>query len=770
MDQLDDIVREFLVESYENLDQLSHDLVALEVVPDDRDRLSSIFRTIHTIKGTSGFLAFPKLEHVTHVGENLLVQLRDGALRLDSDIATGLLSMVDAVRSILGRIESVGSEGDDEFESLIATLEQLRTGQAPENAAPATPESLSVLTTVNPSGEHADWIGQIEVRAAAAAGVSDDTNASAAVPFTAGSHTEQSTRTSRAESLIDPHEHEHEVTAAVQERGPSVADSTVRIDVDLLDKLMNLVGELVLVRNQILQFSKNVDDPGIAAASQRLNLITSELQEGVMKTRMQPIRNAWNKLPRVVRDLSQACHKQVQVRMEGADTELDKTILEAIRDPLTHIVRNSVDHGIESPEARVAAGKPAEGTLWLRSFHEGGQVNIEIEDDGGGINVERVRAKAVERGLITREQADNLTEREALQLILLPGFSTAETVTNVSGRGVGMDVVKTNVEKIGGTLDIQSCRGIGTTLRIKIPLTLAIVPALIVEASDERYAIPQVSLVELVRLEGERARKGIEQIYDSPVYRLRGKLLPLIHIDQVLGPRDAWSPGADDVINIVVLRADGHEFGLIVDAVRDTEEIVVKPLGKLLKGIEAYAGATIMGDGRVAVILDVLGLARYARVISKESEHRSIESDSDAAVLSNDTESVLVCGVGDNRRIAMPISLVSRLEEIPASAVEYSDRQELVQYRGGLLPLIRLGDYFGIPRDVGDSAAAALQVVVHAAHDRTYGLVVDRVIDAVETRLQVSRMTVRPGMTGATVIDGRVTDLIDLATIIQSCN
>ncbi|MCA9059942.1 MAG: chemotaxis protein CheA, partial [Planctomycetaceae bacterium] len=412
-------------------------------------------------------------------------------------------------------------------------------------------------------------------------------------------------------------------------------------------------------------------------------------QEGVMKTRMQPIRNAWSKLPRVVRDLAQSCGKHVQVLMEGADTELDKTILEAIKDPLTHIVRNSVDHGIESSADRVAAGKPAEGTLLLRAYHEGGQVNIEIVDDGGGISVDRVRAKAVEKGLVTQEQAEEMSDREAVQLILLPGFSTAAKVTNVSGRGVGMDVVKTNVEKIGGTLDIQTTPGQGTTLRIKIPLTLAIVPALIVSCDGGRYCIPQVSLLELVRLERNRAEREIEILHTVPVYRLRGQLLPLVYLNHVFGT-DSGSDDSpqSDAVNIVVLQAEDRQFGLVVDTINDTQEIVVKPLGQHLKNLSVYAGATIMGDGTVALILDVIGIAQQSHVLTEHARRQLIDANKKEADQHSRMESYLVVAPDNDSRAAIPLSTVSRLEEIQVSDIENVGHQQVVQYRGQIMPLV----------------------------------------------------------------------------------
>ena len=458
----------------------------------------------------------------------------------------------------------------------------------------------------------------------------------------------------------------------------------------LLDKLMNLVGELVLARNQILQFNAVQKDTAFLSTSQRLNLITTELQEGVMKTRMQPIGNVWSRFPRVVRDLAMACGKEVRIEMEGKETDLDKTIIEAIKDPLTHLVRNSVDHGIEPPELRRQRGKPAEGRLFLRAFHEGGQVNIEIADDGAGIEPEKLKHKALERGLINQEQAARMGEREALNLIFLPGFSTAAKVSNISGRGVGMDVVKTNIEKIGGTVDLHSQLGRGTTIKIKIPLTLAIIPALVVTSGGDRYAIPQVSLLELVRLDGEQVRKGIEHIHGAPVYRLRGHLLPLVYLNRQLGVESRRADEADEAVNIVVLQAGERHFGLVVDGINDTEEIVVKPLGKQLKGVSVFAGATIMGDGQVALILDVLGTAQSAGVISETRDQGLAGVTARTQQQGDQWQTLLLVGLGREGRAAIPLSLVARLEEIPLEQVERGAEQEVVQYRGQILPLIRL--------------------------------------------------------------------------------
>jgi two-component system chemotaxis sensor kinase CheA len=456
--------------------------------------------------------------------------------------------------------------------------------------------------------------------------------------------------------------------------------------------------------------------------------------------------------------------------MEGTETELDKTIIEAIKDPLTHIVRNSADHGIEPPAVRLAQGKSAEGCLRLRAFHEGGQVNIEISDDGAGINPEKVKAKALSKGMITAEQAARMCDREIANLVFLPGFSTAEKVTNVSGRGVGMDVVKTNIEKIGGTVDIQSWQGAGTTLKIKIPLTLAIIPALVVTTGNERYAIPQVSLLELVRLDGEQARAGIENINGAPVYRLRGNLLPLVYLNKVLdlcgrrgGGQSAFA--GSEATNIVVVQADGRPFGLMVESINDTEEIVVKPLGKQLKGLTVFAGATIMGDGRVSLILDVMGLAQRGRVVS-EVRDRGLAEKARTVASGNELQTLLLFAVNEGgSRMAVPLGDVARLEEISRKMVERAGTQEVVQYRGQILPLINLGEALGD----GKSATAndPMQIVVYSQAGTTVGLIVDRILDIVQERLIIQCDSNTPGVLGSAVVQQRVTDLIDVPAIIR---
>ncbi len=786
-DGMDDIVKEFIVESAENLDRLDRDLVSLEKDPTSKDLLGSIFRAIHTVKGTTGFLGFSKLESVAHAGESLLSRLRDGVLALSPSITSGLLAMVDAVRTMLAAIETTGSDGDKDYGALIEVLTELQnpeTGkgmpsspgvvEAPARGGERRPESArdtqSLLHAAEAGVEEQVPVGQILVLSGY---VKEDELTSALEQQRSGDPRHVG-EILIAQGIVQPEEVLDALQTQKKGLSANLSSSNIRVDVGQLDKLMNLVGELVLARNQILQFSTTQQDSTFLNTTQRLSLIATELQEGVMKTRMQPIENVWGKFPRVVRDLALACGKRVRVEMEGKDTELDKTILEAIKDPLTHLVRNAVDHGFEPPAQREAAGKSADGRLFLRAYHEGGQVNIEISDDGAGIDLAAVKSKAIERGLIAQEQAARMSEREAQHLIFLPGFSTVEKVTNVSGRGVGMDVVKTNIEKIGGMVDLQSAPGCGTTVKIKIPLTLAIIPALIVTCGGERYAIPQVSLLELVRLEGKGARQGIESVHGAPVYRLRGNLLSLAYLSRELH-FDSAAPqtsAQQDVVNIVVLQANDCQFGLIVDEVNDTEEIVVKPLGELLKGLSVYTGATIMGDGRVALILDVLGLAQHAGVIGEVRQRKLSDDAKPTAERMRERKTLLLFQGPDDGRMAISLADVTRLETFSRSSIEWTGRQQVVQYRGTILPLVHVSgpveERRSQPRDRSSQDEEKIQVIVHTLDLRSVGLVVERILDIVEDDLSTRRPASRKGVLGSIVVQGRVTEILDVDGAIRA--
>jgi two-component system chemotaxis sensor kinase CheA len=761
-----EIINEFLIESNENLARLDQEMVELEQRPKDTHLLASVFRTIHTIKGTCGFLGFGKLEAIAHSGENLLSRLRDGELDLTPELVTLILQVVDATKRILLCIEANGAEGDENHDALIQRLKGacgLKV-PAPVAASAVAPPAVAPAAAAPPA--EAPSAAPLPAAAIPAAALS------AAPPPEAGSPAPKPAAApvaSDPETGPPPRETESASAQAEPEnpasqKASAVSDSTIRVDVGLLDKLMNLVGELVLTRNQILQFNARQEDTTLNTTSQRLNLITTELQAGVMKTRMQPIGVVWNKLPRLVRDLATSSGKQIQLEMDGADTELDKTIIEAIKDPLTHIVRNCCDHGIEKPEVRLKKGKPAGGTLSLRAFHEGGQVNIEISDDGSGVDLLRVKEKALEKGLVRSDQLERMTEREVLGLIFLPGFSTAPKVTSVSGRGVGMDVVKTNIEKIGGAADIASRPGEGTTVKLKIPLTLAIIPGLVVKNGGERFVIPQVSLLELIRLEQDSGKSPIEWIHGTPVYRHRDRLLPITYLSQVLGQAATQN---SDAVNIVVLQAEDRQFGLVVDDIQDTQEIVVKPLGKQLKGLSCYAGATIMGDGRVALILDVLGIGQLSGVVQESREQTKADAKHKDRS-DRDRQTFLLFRAGVFERLSVPLALVARLEEFPKSKIEHAGGRRVVQYRGKILSLVSLTSILqgGEAGEIPDP----VQVVVFGNGERSIGILVDQILDIVQETVEVRQPSRCKGMLGSAVIGGKVTDILDLQAIIEAAD
>jgi two-component system, chemotaxis family, sensor kinase CheA len=797
VDGLDDIVEEFLVESHENLDQLDTDLVALEQEPDSRERLSSIFRTIHTIKGTSGFLAFNRLEEVTHVGENMLSRLRDGELELTPARTSVLLQMVDSVRSLLTSIEATGGEGPVDVSGVVAAISAAMEDTpaaaavpAPRAKAPAkkaTAKPAAKAPAKAPAKAVAKAVAKPAAKraparkAAAAVAPAVPEAPAAATPVAPAAELParpvdelpqgaQVMAASTAEEPAAPDSAEHAESeaaggdAAGGQARRGVADSTIRVDVDLLDELMLLVGELVLTRNQIVQNVARQTDTDLIRSSQRLNLIASELQEGVMKTRMQPIDHIWSKLPRVVRDLGLQCGKNVRLEMEGRETELDKTLLEAVKDPLTHLVRNSVDHGIETPENRKAAGKGPEGVLTLRARHESGQVVVEVADDGAGIDPAKLGAKAVQRGLITADALGRMSPADVLQLIFLPGFSTAAAVTNVSGRGVGMDVVKTNIESIGGTIEVESVPGEGTVCRLRIPLTLAIVPALTIECAGDRYAIPQISLQELVSLDAEKAANAVEEVGGAPVYRLRGELLPLVRLTDVLG---LTSDRHDGHVVIAVLRSEGRRFGLVVDRVINTEEIVVKAVGGQMKAIGLYSGATVLGDGTVALILDVQALARRALRTETTERQESRDAATSAAKAETERQRMLLAAIGGGRRVAIPLDTVTRLEQVRTEAVEKVGNREVVQYRGAILPIVRLDRHLGA---FGETDREVLEVIVYADHGRSVAIVVEEILDIVDGEAAIRSDIDDLGLLGSAVLGDKVTELLDVRAAILAAD
>lgn len=909
---VDEIVKIFIIESNESLDKFESDIIDLEKEPENKDVLTSMFRSIHSIKGTCGFLGFTKLESLTHAGESLLSKLRDGELVLNTDMAQAFFDLCDAVRDMLNEIESSGEEIEVDYTELIQKLrsyidtkegtENLEKSQSnrnlyskeesPQNAKthtangkdqlPKPPSSLfstqssadpelikifleeshqnlnnlsedinalekdpkskkiktSIILKLDTMKGTAYYLGYLKfgslldfgqkiieklldgtleftnevshnileminvirvciqnIENTGSEGNIDDSGLLDSIltkidssvpkeeetvekPKTEPKPPIQDKKPQKVEVTPPKKQEEKKTTTIPNTKGDkvthSITDTVIRVDVRILDNLMNLVGELVLTRNRILQHSSNSLDSDYIGIVQQLNLITGKLQESVMRTRMQPISNVYNILPKMIRDLSYKCGKKVNLSLEGKETELDKTIMEAIKDPMTHIVRNTIDHGIEAPSERVKAGKNEVGTLHINSFTEGGQVIIEVSDDGSGINKDKVIKKVLERELIPENVLSTMADRDIVKLIFLPGFSTAEQVTNVSGRGVGMDVVKNNIEKIGGSVDLNNRPGKGITFTIKIPLTLAIIPALIVSCNNDYFAIPQISLVELVRLENVKEHSHIETVHETPVYRLRGQLLPLLFLKKELGLCELgvdYDPYKSDVINIVIVKIENKHLGLVVDEIHDTQEIVVKPLSKQFKRLSVYTGATILGDGTIAIILNVLAIAYRGGMITKFQDNKFLRDTPDELLNINPldpTDRWLIFKIGQNYRMGLPLKDVTRLEEFFVGDLEKSGQFEVIQYRDRIMPLIRVSDYVNIKMEQNQSnTKSTVHTIVYAMETGKVGFIVDEFIDIVQEGVKIQKTKDIRGIIGSAVIQSKVTDILDIKNIIK---
>lgn len=885
---MDDLLNEFLTETSESIDVVDVELVKLEQDPNNKEVLDNIFRLVHTIKGTCGFLGLPRLESVAHASENVLGKYRDGELMVTEDSVTVILESLDRIKEILAGLEQTEAEPDGDDSDLIATLDDIAAGKT---SASSAPEPAPTTADDTEEGEIVDKTlgrslkpGEVSIEELEAAFADAPGPGSDATPVvTSGEGTlfervggedtisvcahllanrlendaaikeyfanvtadvrktklvglfaslfqdDMVAATDIAESLvtvsgfttnhfdhlislvkevlIDSQVNEDTCDEAAmafelvrdsvlkssngsvkknvqnvevaKKSGEEVKRSSqsIRVSVDLLEDLMTMVSELVLTRNQLMQMVRDIDESEFVVPIQRLSQCTTELQEGVMKTRMQPIGNAWAKLPRIVRDLSIDLDKKINLEMKGADTELDRQVLELIKDPLTHMVRNSADHGVELPADRLAKGKPEQGTILLNAYHEGGHIIIQITDDGAGIPVEKLKAKILEKDLATEEELAEMTDNQIQKFIFHAGFSMAAKVTNVSGRGVGMDVVRSNIEKIGGTIDMTSVEGEGSTFLIKIPLTLAIVSALIVGASGERFAVPQISVLELVRASEDSEHK-IEKIKDTPVLRLRNSLLPLVYINDILGftapepikliktdkteqasdATDANSNNDESDDFIVVVQVGNFTFGMVVDQVFDTEEIVVKPVAPILKHLDIFSGNTILGDGSVIMILDPNGVAATANTGASEHEASGAEEIHAAeSKVIDDNESMLMFLAGSKNPKAVPLSLVARLEDIPVEDIEASDGRFVVQYRGALMPIVLAN------KDMKLVEEGRQQILVFTDREYTMGLAVDEILDIVEEHLDIKLASETEGVVGSAVIAEKASEVIDVA-------
>src|SRR6266853_1209256 len=749
---MDDLLREFLTETSVSLDTVDNQLVRFEQDPSDAKILDNIFRLVHTIKGTCGFLGLPRLEALAHAGETLMGKFRDG-MPVTAEAVTLILGSIDRIKEILATLEATEAEPDGTDQDLIDPLVEMSMqsfGTAPATVAVkeevvSLPQILErelrpgevSLDELERAFRETETETEVEIETALAPQpASAPAPKQDAAPVVAASK-----KPATGKSVV-----ELEVPEA-----DKIANQSIRVNVDTLEHLMTMVSELVLTRNQLLEISRRNEDTEFKVPLQRLSNVTAELQEGVMKTRMQPIGNAWQKLPRIVRDLAGELHKQIELEMHGADTELDRQVLDLIKDPLTHMVRNSADHGLETPAERAAAGKPEQGTIRLSAYHEGGHIIICIADNGRGLNTERIKAKAVASGLVSEADLEKMTEAQIHKFIFAPGFSTAASVTSVSGRGVGMDVVRTNIDQIGGTIDVKSVAGEGSSVTIKIPLTLAIVSALIVEAAGDRFAIPQLSVVELARARTSSEHR-IERIKDTAVLRLRNKLFPLMHLKKLLKIDDGSSSDPENGF-IVVTQVGSQTFGIVVDGVFHTEEIVVKPMSTKLRHIVMFSGNTILGDGAVIMIIDPNGIAKALGTAVAASHEIADENSAMRAGAAEQLTSLLVFRAGTNQPKAVPLALVTRLEEIAADKIELSNGRYMVQYREQLMPLVQMAG-------VKVATSGAQPILVFADDGRSMGLVVDEIIDIVEERLNIEVAGGEAGILGSAVIKGQATEVI----------
>lgn len=736
---MDDLIAEFLTETTESLADLDADLVSLEQNPNDKDLLSQIFRVMHTVKGTCGFLGLSRLEKVAHHAEDVLSLFRDGELEVTPDYVTVIFESIDRIKLIVEGIEQTGSEPEGDDSELISKLKSIY--EKSDRADIGSAEDLEAAF----AQAEADSDGEESMEQGESSGAED-------IPDQSGVSVQES---GKAEGVV-----------STQQKS-NVSNQSLRVNVDVLENLMTMVSELVLTRNQLLQILKNQSDSEFGNSLHRLNHIVSDLQEGVMKTRMQPIGNAWAKLPRIIRDISMELGKKIELEMLGQETELDRQVLELIKDPLTHMVRNSADHGVEAPDVRVAAGKAETGKIRLNSFHQGGHIIIEIADDGKGLAVDKIKQKVLANGLATEEELEEMSPQQIQQFIFKAGFSTAEQITSVSGRGVGMDVVRTNIEKIGGSVELNSVEGKGTTFTIKIPLTLAIVSALIVEAAGERFAIPQISVRELV-MTSVNGDNRIETIKGTPVLRLRNALLPLVTLEDVLklkGTDDQDDHGeVDSDVSfvsqkssnkyIIVAQVGSYDVGIIVDRIFDTEEIVVKPVARMLKDIEMFSGSTILGDGSVIMILDPAGIAKS----SGDVDLSSVSQDEETQIINRVEEktTLLLFMAGDKVPRAVPLELVSRLEEVESKDVEMASGHMVVQYRGELMPLM----FFSPEMHLNEQERSP--VLVFSDEGQSMGLIVDKIIDIAEEHLDLRMIDGKPGIVGSAIVGGQATDIIDI--------
>jgi two-component system, chemotaxis family, sensor kinase CheA len=748
---MDDLLRDFVVETSETIEVVDSELVRFEQDPNNRTIIAQIFRLVHTIKGTCGFLGLPRLEALTHAAESAIDRFREGA-PVTRDAVTLILQTIDRIKLIMAELDRKSVEPEGADQDLIASLGQLasNTPVAATSSGPSTEFTAGSLVyqvlerPLRPGEVSLDELErafrdadaseiEFEDRLLVRAGLAHGPEVPAEPP---------QADLKRADQLDSPAE-------------ASSLKNSIRVQVDTLEHLMTMVSELVLTRNQLLEIARRDENGAFKVPLQRLSQVTAELQDSVMKTRMQPIGNAWTKLPRLVRDLCEELGKEIDIETRGAETEIDRQLLDMVRDPMVHIIRNAADHAIEMPADRIKAGKPPRGKVVVSAAQDGGFITLSIADDGRGLDLQRIRAKIVSSGLATDAEAARLTDQQAARYIFHPGFSTASAVTNISGRGVGMDVVRTNIETVGGTVDVRTVAGLGTTIDIKVPLTLAIAAALIVQAHGHRFALPQAMVVELVK-PSQAGDARLEKLREAPVLRLRERLLPLVQLSGALGI-DVDAIDMDRAF-VVVCEVEKIRFGIVVDQVLQTEEIVAKPVSARLRHLSCYSGATIMGDGSVIMILDPHGLVQKIGAVA-DASNDNISAD-DAGVHAAERTPLLVFRAGDSGPKAVPLATITRLEEIDVGSIESANGEPMVQYRGNLMRLVACN------AETRLKAEGLQPILVFSRRTRPVGVIVDEIIDIVEEVLDIAVTGTKPGILGSTIISGRATDIVDIAHFI----
>ncbi|MDC9701307.1 MAG: chemotaxis protein CheW [Alphaproteobacteria bacterium] len=759
---MDDLLREFLTETFEAFEAIDLELVNLEKNPDNSDIVNTVFRLVHTIKGTCGFLGLPRLEKLTHANETLLGKFRDG-MPVDAASTELVFNSIDRIKLLLNELEvnHVESEGSDE--DLICKLNSV-SGES-EHASASVAKITAYPVDIFEKQIAIELFREEdtgEIRPEAEGTIED-----------ARSHAGCDINHIKARYDIKAPPARLSEIGQKQERVPRI--HSVRVNVEALEELMEMVSELVLTRNQLLEFLRFREDLTFSGPLHRLSNITAKLREGVMKARMQPIGNAWQKLPRIIRDLSRELGKKINLIMKGEETELDRQVLELIQDPLIHMIRNSADHGLETEEERIALGKPEIGQVILEAYHEGGYIIISVADDGRGLNTEKISQQALKLRLVTQSALDEMSENKIYKFIFSPGFSTADSISNVSGRGVGMDVVCENIESVGGSISLKSAPGLGTDFILKLPLTLTIIPALIIEVMGQRFAIPQLSVIELVRLK-KGALDQIERVHDIFMLRVREKFLPVSFLGDFLethsrkevkkqkAPDCFLHPLNEDSGFVVIVQVGLHFFGLLVDSVFYTEEIVVKPLSSLFLDIQIFSGTTILGDGKVALILDPNGIAQSLGYVDdlKKGErgvHEAVVAD--AALEDKGVIPVLVFRVKASFK-AIPLSLIMRLEKIDKREIEPLGAHHVFRYGGSFMPIIF------IEGSVSPVSSRLQPVIVFRNEDHFMGLAVDQIMDIFEERFEIHTVVDRPGVLGLTVLGGRVTEIVDISYYLPS--